>query len=945
MPSIHSAQSDHSIHTVPSYPPSPNVQSDEDEKYRSISSGSDISEDSEPDAENIKSFSARRRRRRGKRKTMGIPQSGYQFDGVSFIVIPASYSFDNEENGRQEGESKGSDPFDYQHKFPDDKQHEELGSTAKIWRTYLEECSAFDLGMVEGWRDALDVLLVFAGLFSAVVSTFLVQATQSLQIDYSAVTASLLIELINVQRAAANGSVVNNVPSTDLASRPSASGSWVNGLWFTSLALSLGTALFAVLTKQWIHQYLLVPSGTPRDKCRVRHFRYMGLRQWRVDFIIGLLPVLMSSSLALFLVGLVIFIVPLHVTISCVIGALTFISFAAYGVTNFLPILYLECPYKTPLSHYMFPFYSHIYNIRDSFRKWVAAPLASTRHSESGSASPPPPPRTLRKAERSTVKLNSEETDVHAMSWLFHMTSNPSVWSVVVESVGALPLTSVKTLRQEIDQISFICYEALQGLLSQDDDDVQERRIDRLIRALLRFPEWSSRLSIPASIKERFSPSTYVELLSLQTGCHDEVKDLVQFNLTSNDKLLDLQPIVWAYLLKQLMPFDAADFDVARLLLLHLPEHAWASGFTFPPITFEWNGVEVWDNMPRDGVTLTGAIEQFLYPSIANAIFLRSAQIEDAVSNDDPNPEAGPEPQLDPRIRFLLNTVRWPEIRRIVVADDNDDTALEWVVEKISIFFAIDAESFDLNSDTPTSDLDRNRYAILKALYPLISLPSSSTFRDQRNLLAVFLRLLKSTSCSPDFLGENWCTPELASRLVQIAFEGEAWIWPYELRLDDPACELVNYFFRSIIFMDHTFAHFVDKQLFTTLNWSGRPEIMESIVVGLASARRRLPQQVYEQYLDILHEPQNLFTSCAALIVRGQRKTLRQLALFRRRDPAWAACLKRLREYYDDRPPPIFTEFEAFVTGSCVGEFGLNGRFRDERMSFSSDRDSSNNPC
>ncbi|KAK0192122.1 hypothetical protein F5146DRAFT_490983 [Armillaria mellea] len=395
--------------------------------------------------------------------------------------------------------------------------------------------------------------------------------------------------------------VVNNVPSADLAFHPSAFGSYVNGLWFTSLALSLATALFAVLTKQWIHQYMLIPSGTPRDKCRVRHFRYMGLRQWRVDFIIGLLPVLMSSSLALFLVGLVIFIVPLHVTISCVIGALTFISFVAYGVSNFLPVLHLECPYKTPLSHYMFPLYSHISIICESFRKWVTAPLTSTRYSESGAPSPSPPPRSLRKAERSTVKLYSEATDVHAMSWLYHMTSNPSVWSVVVESVGALPLTSVKALRQEIDQISFICYEALQGLLSQDNDDVQESRIDRLTRALLRFPEWSSRLLIPASIKkERFSPSTYAELLSLQTGYHNEVKNLVRFNLTSNDGLLRLQPIVWAHLFKQLMPFDAADFDVTRLLLLQLPECAWASGSTSPPITFEWNGVEVWDNTPRD---------------------------------------------------------------------------------------------------------------------------------------------------------------------------------------------------------------------------------------------------------------------------------------------------------------------------------------------------------
>ncbi len=55
----------------------------------------------------------------------------------------------------------GSDPFDYEQKFPEDKKYEEMGPMARVWRTYLEECGPFDLEMVEGWRDALDVLLVF----------------------------------------------------------------------------------------------------------------------------------------------------------------------------------------------------------------------------------------------------------------------------------------------------------------------------------------------------------------------------------------------------------------------------------------------------------------------------------------------------------------------------------------------------------------------------------------------------------------------------------------------------------------------------------------------------------------------------------------------------------------------------------------------------------------
>ncbi len=66
---------------------------------------------------------------------------------------------------------------------------------------------------------------------------------RSLQVDSSAVTASLLFELINVQRAAGNGSSVNDVPRSGLTPfsdfHPTASDSWVNGLWFVSLSLSL----------------------------------------------------------------------------------------------------------------------------------------------------------------------------------------------------------------------------------------------------------------------------------------------------------------------------------------------------------------------------------------------------------------------------------------------------------------------------------------------------------------------------------------------------------------------------------------------------------------------------------------------------------------------------------------------------------------------------------
>ncbi|KAK0231760.1 hypothetical protein EDD85DRAFT_775554, partial [Armillaria nabsnona] len=173
---------------------------------------------------------------------------------------------------------------DYEQRFPEDKRCEELGPLARVWRTYLEECGAFDIEMLEGWRDGLDVLLVFAGLFSAVVTTFVIQTSQNLQVNYVQVTATLLFELIDDA--------------------------------------------------------------------------YMGLQQWGVGFIIGLLPILLSVSLGIFLVSLVLFLVPLQASIASIVGTITFVTFAIYITTNLLPVWYPLCPYKTLLSQYIFLCYA-----------------------------------------------------------------------------------------------------------------------------------------------------------------------------------------------------------------------------------------------------------------------------------------------------------------------------------------------------------------------------------------------------------------------------------------------------------------------------------------------------------------------------------------------------------------------------------------------------------
>ncbi|PBK83089.1 hypothetical protein ARMGADRAFT_876347, partial [Armillaria gallica] len=204
---------------------------------------------------------------------------------------------------------------DYEQKYPEDAPFEEAAPAARVWRTYNDESRNHDANMVEESRDNVDVLLVFAGLFSAVVMTFVAQTSQSLQPDYAAMSASLIYESVLIQRAIANGSSVDSITPSPLnptiAFVPATTDVWVNGLWFTSLFLSLTTALVAVLVKQWLHHYVALPSGTPRDRSFIRQFRYAGFQKWHVQVIIGLLPVLMHLALAIFLSGLVVFLQPL----------------------------------------------------------------------------------------------------------------------------------------------------------------------------------------------------------------------------------------------------------------------------------------------------------------------------------------------------------------------------------------------------------------------------------------------------------------------------------------------------------------------------------------------------------------------------------------------------------------------------------------------------------
>ncbi|KAH8817825.1 hypothetical protein DL96DRAFT_1820558 [Flagelloscypha sp. PMI_526] len=168
--------------------------------------------------------------------------------------------------------------FDYEQKYPSDSSGKEASPEARVWLVYLDEAEMYDHDMIQGFRETIDSLLVLAGLFSAIVATFVAQTKQALKPDFAQLNLLVQLEQIALLRTGGNISAMRTVPisniTTDTPTYTTAD-LWINGLFFTSLSLSA---------------YTSVTSGSARDKVLTRQFRFDGLIKWNVPEIVGSRP-------------------------------------------------------------------------------------------------------------------------------------------------------------------------------------------------------------------------------------------------------------------------------------------------------------------------------------------------------------------------------------------------------------------------------------------------------------------------------------------------------------------------------------------------------------------------------------------------------------------------------------------------------------------------------
>ncbi|KAH7337260.1 hypothetical protein B0J17DRAFT_458927 [Rhizoctonia solani] len=243
---------------------------------------------------------------------------------------------------------------------------DKLDRNGRFWTMYVKETNEWDAELVDKWNKSLDVILVFAALFSAISTAFLMETSKRLQEDPTDVSAQTLIVISQTLLALANNTSsavpapINNTPFS-----PSRIIVLVNTLWYMSLSVSVGASFLAMLVKDWCHTFMAGRKGELWIQARRRQRKWTMIENWKMQELIMVLPSLIHLSLLLFAIGLCVYVWELNkavaIPVCCVCGA----AVAFYILSSLAAAVLEHFPYTTLVSTIlrsgvMKPFYTFL---------------------------------------------------------------------------------------------------------------------------------------------------------------------------------------------------------------------------------------------------------------------------------------------------------------------------------------------------------------------------------------------------------------------------------------------------------------------------------------------------------------------------------------------------------------------------------------------------------
>ncbi|KAF7360764.1 hypothetical protein MVEN_00808400 [Mycena venus] len=161
----------------------------------------------------------------------------------------------------------------------------------------------------------LDTALIFAGLFSAVSSAFIIQIQPLLPSSTPIIAVAVLSFL------------------------------------YISLFTTLLAALLAVLGKQWVMYYQAAGSrGTIEQRGLERQRKLDGLRKWKFETVLQMFPLLLQFALLLFSSALSLYLWTVHRSIAAIVFTLTLLGVGCYVLLLASAVLSPDSPFQTPLA-------------------------------------------------------------------------------------------------------------------------------------------------------------------------------------------------------------------------------------------------------------------------------------------------------------------------------------------------------------------------------------------------------------------------------------------------------------------------------------------------------------------------------------------------------------------------------------------------------------------
>ncbi|KAJ7476521.1 hypothetical protein FB451DRAFT_1557386 [Mycena latifolia] len=235
---------------------------------------------------------------------------------------------------------------------PHPAARDELAGAA-LWAVYISEAEKYDKALVDGWKSDMEGLLIFAGLFSASLTAFLIESYKTLTPDQGAITIALLAQISHQLDPSSNGKSVDAIAVASAPFTPPPASLACNTLWFLSLGLSLACALMATLVEQWSRDFIQRTEMRPSPIIRARIFSYLyfGMERFGMYAMVEFIPLLLHVSLLLFFAGLVAFLLPINPVVMVVAAVLLGFIAATYVYLTVLPIISSDSPYRTPLSN------------------------------------------------------------------------------------------------------------------------------------------------------------------------------------------------------------------------------------------------------------------------------------------------------------------------------------------------------------------------------------------------------------------------------------------------------------------------------------------------------------------------------------------------------------------------------------------------------------------